>query len=102
MSISEGFINYFGVAVSVVDIIDMVFKFNIRKPILIVLLSDGTAFDESVGRSTIDLVSNPAGTAERKAYYFIGMEVLKENMFLALVLAQFGSNAYKMKIMDQC
>ena len=105
MSISRGLIIHFGVAVSVVVVIDMIFKFNIRKPILILVSILGMtilsmkAWDTWYNRFVYE--SNPAGTAQRKAYYFIGLEVLKENMLFGIGINQFGSNAYKMKIIDQ-
>ncbi len=105
MSISRGFVIHFGVAVSVVIVIDMIFKFNIKKPLIILVsilgmaLLSMKAWDTWYNRFVHE--SNPVGTAQRKAYYFIGYEVLKENLAFGIGINQFGSNAYKMKIIDQ-
>ena len=45
--------------------------------------------------------SNPAGTAQRKAYYIIGYEVLKDNMMFGIGINQFGSNGYRLDALER-
>ena len=105
MSISRGFVIHFGVAISTVVIIDMIFKFNLRKPIIILSTVVAMMFLSMKAWDTwyhrIFHESNPVGTAQRKSYYLVGYEVLKENLYFGIGINQFGSNGYKLNILNK-
>jgi hypothetical protein len=105
LTISRGMIIHAGVGLITVILLDFTFKFNVKKPFIIfstllfMTIISAKAWDTWYER--MKGASNPQGTAERKAYYIIGWEVFKENKYLGIGINQFGSNAYKIDIIDK-
>ena len=105
MSISRGLIFHLGVGLTTVILIDFTFKFNIKKPLIIIgmlfsmTIASMKAWDTWYERLTG--ATNPAGTFQRQSYYIIGWEVFKANMWFGLGINQFASNAYTEEIIDR-
>ena len=105
LTISRGFLVHFAVGIVAVIVLDFLLKFNLKKPLIIVsfvlgmLLFSVKAWDTWADR--FEFGSNPAGTAQRKAYYLIGYAVLKSKMWFGIGINQFGTNAYQIEILNE-
>ena len=105
MSLSRGFIFNFLAAATIILIFDFTTRFKIKKFytvfLLLFLLIFGSMKAWDTWYERILQANNPAGTAQRKAYYLIGLEVLKENMWFGIGINQFGSNAYSETVISK-
>lgn len=105
MSMSRGFLVNCGVTLVVLILVDFSIKFELKKPllligfILILLFGSIKAWDSWYERLTVG--KNDTGTAQRQAYYLMGLEVLREYKWFGIGINQFGSNAYQIGIIER-
>ena len=105
MSMSRGFIVHIITSMLTILALDLSFKFNLRKPFIIIgcmfllAIASMKAWDTWYFR--IFHNANPVGTAQRKAYYVIGWEVFKKYKYFGIGINQFGSNAYTIDVLEK-